>query len=146
MVTEQNPHLVPHDNSRKFKHANLAVTRANVQIQCYQNHRFLNATAIPGLLIIPGLVVEKKRGFREVENSLKKRVSGSGKPMLETLRPALLWCVVGAGLPDWPFCGQISNLAVFQVDWPYDFWVGRLAFFGRFLKVVWPKIFSVDRF
>jgi len=66
--------------------------------------------------------------------------------MLETLRPALLWCVVGAGLPDWPFCGQISNLAVFQVDWPYDFWVGRLAFFGRFLKVVWPKIFSVDRF
>jgi len=34
MVTEQNPHLVPHDNKR----ANLAVTRANLQTQCYQNH------------------------------------------------------------------------------------------------------------
>jgi len=26
IVTEQNPHLVPHDNSWKFKRANLAVT------------------------------------------------------------------------------------------------------------------------
>ena len=30
MVTEQNPHLVPHDNSLKFKRANLAGTRANL--------------------------------------------------------------------------------------------------------------------
>ena len=35
---------------------------------------------------------------------------------------------------------------VFQVGWPYNFWVGCLAFFGRFLKVVWPKKFSVGRF
>jgi len=41
---------------------------------------------------------------------------------------------------------NFSNLAVFQVGWPYDFWVGRLDFFGRFLKVVWPKIFSVRCF
>jgi len=31
------------------------------------------------------------------------------------------------------------NLAVFQVGWPF-------GFFGRFLKVVWPKMFSVGRF
>jgi len=28
MVTEQKPHLLPHDNSWKFKRVNLAVTRA----------------------------------------------------------------------------------------------------------------------
>jgi len=44
----------------------------------------LNATAISGFLKYPGLVVEKP-GFRVVENSQKKRVSGSGKPGLETL-------------------------------------------------------------
>jgi len=32
MVTEQNVHLVPHDNSWKSKRANLAVTRANLQL------------------------------------------------------------------------------------------------------------------
>jgi len=37
MVTEKNPHLVPHGNSWKFKRANLAVTRPNMQLQCYQN-------------------------------------------------------------------------------------------------------------
>jgi len=38
MVTEQNPHLVPHNNSWKFKHVDLAVTHPNLQFQCYQNH------------------------------------------------------------------------------------------------------------
>jgi len=38
MVTEQNKHLVPHDNSWTFKCATLAVTRANLQLQCYQNY------------------------------------------------------------------------------------------------------------
>jgi len=39
VVNEQNPHLVvPHDNSLKLKHAILAVTRANLQLQCYQNY------------------------------------------------------------------------------------------------------------
>jgi len=38
MVTQQNPPLVPHDNNRKFKRANLAITRANLQLQCYQNY------------------------------------------------------------------------------------------------------------
>jgi len=38
MVTEQNPHLVPHDNSWKFKRANLPVTRSTLQLQCYQNY------------------------------------------------------------------------------------------------------------
>jgi len=38
MVTEQNPHLAPLDNSWKFKRANLAVTRANLQLRCYQNY------------------------------------------------------------------------------------------------------------
>jgi len=32
MVTEQNPHLVPHGNDWKFKRANLSVARANLQI------------------------------------------------------------------------------------------------------------------
>jgi len=32
MVTEQNPHLVPHDEKWKFKRVNLAVTRANLQL------------------------------------------------------------------------------------------------------------------
>jgi len=50
MVTEKNPHLVLHDISWKFKHADLAVTRANLQLQCYQNYSYLNATAIPGFL------------------------------------------------------------------------------------------------
>jgi len=81
MVTEQKPHLVPHDNSLKFKRANLAVTRANLQLQCYQNHYYLNATAIAGFFKYPGLVVEKKR------------VSGSGKrkPGLETLGFVLVY-------------------------------------------------------
>jgi len=38
MVTEQNPHLVPYDDSWKFKRDNLAVTRANLQLQGYKNH------------------------------------------------------------------------------------------------------------
>ena len=38
MVTEQNPHHVPHDNGWMFKRADLAVTRPNLQLQCYQNH------------------------------------------------------------------------------------------------------------
>jgi len=38
VVNEQNPHLVPLDNSRKFKRANLVVTRANLQLQCCQNY------------------------------------------------------------------------------------------------------------
>jgi len=63
MVTEQNPYLVSHDNSWKFKRANLAVTRANLQLQCYQNYYYLNAIAILGFLKYPGLVVEKKPGF-----------------------------------------------------------------------------------
>jgi len=51
-----------------------------------------------------------------------------------------------AGLPDSLFCGQISEI------WPYFRLVGpkivwlAFGFFGRFLKVVWPKIFSVGRF
>jgi len=52
-----------------------------------------------------------------------------------------------AGLPHWPFCGQISEI------WPYFKLVGGTTFgldvwlfFGRFLKIVWPKIFSVGRF
>jgi len=45
-----------------------------------------------------------------------------------------------AGLPNF------RDLAVFQIGWPYDFWVGGLFFFGRILKVVWPKTFSVGRF
>ena len=36
MVTVQNRHLVPQDNSWKFKRANLAVARANLQLYCYQ--------------------------------------------------------------------------------------------------------------
>jgi len=51
----------------------------------------LNATAIPGFLKYPGLVVEKI-GFRVVENNQEKRVSGSGKPGLETL---ILPCLFG---------------------------------------------------
>ena len=46
VVNEQNPHLVPPDNSWKFKRANFAVKRANLQLQCYQNYYDLNATAI----------------------------------------------------------------------------------------------------
>jgi len=38
VVNEQNAHLVPHDNSWKFKRANLAVTGAHLQLQCYQNY------------------------------------------------------------------------------------------------------------
>jgi len=38
MGNEQNPHLVPRDNSLKFKRANLAVTRVSLQLQCYQNY------------------------------------------------------------------------------------------------------------
>ena len=38
MVTEQTPHLVPHDNSWTFKRANLVVTRSNLQLQCYRNY------------------------------------------------------------------------------------------------------------
>jgi len=40
LVSEQNPHLVPHDrpNSLKFERANLAVSRATLQLQCYQNY------------------------------------------------------------------------------------------------------------
>jgi len=34
---------------------------------------------------------------------------------------------------------NLGNLAVFQVGWPF-------GFFGHFLKVVWPKMFSVGRF
>jgi len=41
---------------------------------------------------------------------------------------------------------RVARWAVFQVGWPYDFQVGRLAFFGRFSKVVWSQIFSVGRF
>jgi len=37
MVTEQNPHLLPHNISWKFQRADLAVTRFNLQLQCYQN-------------------------------------------------------------------------------------------------------------
>jgi len=44
------------------------------------------------------------------------------------------------------FRPNFENLAVFQVGWPYNFWVGQLAFFGRFLNDVWPKIFSFGRF
>jgi len=35
MVNEQSPRLVPHDSSCKFKRANLAVTRSNLQHQCH---------------------------------------------------------------------------------------------------------------
>jgi len=38
IVIEQNLHLVPHDNSWKFKRTNLAVARANLQFQYYQNY------------------------------------------------------------------------------------------------------------
>jgi len=38
VVSEPNPHLVPHCNSWKFKRAYLAVTRANLKLQCYQNY------------------------------------------------------------------------------------------------------------
>jgi len=41
---------------------------------------------------------------------------------------------------------NVGNLAVFQAGWPLDFWVGRLAFFGRFLKVVWTKLFLLAVF
>jgi len=37
VVTEQNPQLVPHDSSWKYKRSNLAVTRPSLQLQCYQN-------------------------------------------------------------------------------------------------------------
>jgi len=60
MVTDQNLHPLRDDNSWKFKRANLAVTRPNLQRQCYQNYWYLNATAIPGFLKYPGVVVEKK--------------------------------------------------------------------------------------
>jgi len=50
------------------------------------------------------------------------------------------------GLPDWPFYGEISEI------WPYFNLIGRTIFglavwlfFGRFLKVAWPKISSVGR-
>jgi len=46
----------------------------------------LNATAIPGFFKYPCLVL-KKNGFQEVENR-QKRVSGFGKPGLETLHPS----------------------------------------------------------
>jgi len=51
----------------------------------------LNATATPGLLKYPGLVVEKKTGFGK-KKIAEKRVSGSGKPGLETLAITLLGC------------------------------------------------------
>jgi len=42
---------------------------------------------------------------------------------------------------------QIGRFAAkFQVGWPYNFLFGRLGFFGRFVKVVWSKIFCVGRF
>jgi len=44
------------------------------------------------------------------------------------------------------FPAKFRKFDLFQVGWPYDFWVGRLAFFSHFLKVVWPKLFSVGRF
>ena len=43
----------------------------------------------------------------------------------------------------WP---NFRKLVVFHVGSPYDFWVGLLAFFGHFLKVVWPNFFSVGPF
>jgi len=36
MVTEQNPHPVPHDNSWKFKGAKSGVTRGTLQLPCYR--------------------------------------------------------------------------------------------------------------
>jgi len=33
------------------------------------------------------------------------------------------------------------NFAIFQVGWPYDFWVGHLAFFGRFLRLFGQNFF-----
>jgi len=47
----------------------------------------------------------------------------------------------GTGLPDGPFCGgRISSwLAVRFLGWPF-------GFFGRFLKVVWLKIFLLAVF
>jgi len=45
---------------------------------------------------------------------------------------------------DWPFCGHIffGNLAIFEVGWPYEFWVGHLVCFGLFM-IVWLTFFSV---
>jgi len=40
---------------------------------------------------------------------------------------------------------NFRNLDVFQVGWPHDFGLA-ICFFGLFLKVVWPKFFSVGRF
>ena len=65
----------------------MAVTRpqSNLKLQCYQNYKYLNTTAIPGFLKYPEIVVEKHNGFRVVENCQNTRVSCSGKPRLETL-------------------------------------------------------------
>ena len=57
MVTEQNPHLVPIDNSWRIKRADLTAARLNLQLQCYQNYWYWNSTAIPGFLKYLGLVV-----------------------------------------------------------------------------------------
>jgi len=38
------------------------------------------------------------------------------------------------------FAAKFVNLALFQVSWPRDFWVGPLAFLAVFI-VVWSKIF-----
>jgi len=61
--------------------------------------------------------------------------------------PPLLCNLSEPGLPELPFCGQISEIR------PHFKLVGRTIFglvvslfLGRFLKVVWQKIFSVGRF
>jgi len=62
--------LAPHDNSWKFKRADLTATRDTPQLRCYQNYKYLNGKAIPGLSKYPGLLVKKNR-FQVVENSQK---------------------------------------------------------------------------
>jgi len=38
MASKQNLHLMPYNNSWKFKRANLVITRVNLQLQSYQNY------------------------------------------------------------------------------------------------------------
>jgi len=49
-----------------------------------------------------------------------------------------LWLYQGCQIGH--FAAKFLKFAVFQVGWSYDFWVGRLAFFGRFAENIfcWP--------
>jgi len=72
MVTEQNPHLVPHINSWKFKRANLAVTRANLQPLVLSESLIFECNSNSSFFLIPAFGSSKEPWFRVAENSEKK--------------------------------------------------------------------------